>query len=301
MPRWIFTAWMLALVVVGLGACRAPEEAARPTDVETARAADAAYFADLEAFLKARGQLEHALGIDSLLRVWRHPRGVPPYRDSIALRGDALMMAMDSLTPAALELLRDVGRDVARMDWHTQPPAQAATAELVVIAEAQRDYNTLAPRDGFRSTVELGVQEVLKGALPEAARADGQILVRRRSGLTPGGQRVQVRGEYGLTPGRTYLLFLSNALYDYRWRHPDVLAAPLPVDTMAVDTTWIARVDSLEHAREHYYLERYQGTRTAWFAPEELAEIKAAIRRVDRVLEAARPEPIPPAARREEE
>ncbi len=302
LPMVLALALALAMSLA-LGACKQAEPVqAPPSALEEVRTAEDAYFASLGAFLEARGQLQAALGIDSLVRARRYPGGLS-YRDSVAVRADALMMAMDGLTPEQLRLLGSTGIDVLGSDWTAQPAGRAATAELVVIAHVARRYDELmTPGDGFRSSVELRVEEVLKGALPPGAQ--GRITVRRRSGLTPGGRQVDVRSEYGLTPGTTYLLFLSNALYDFRRQQarargeadPDEADAGEAVpDSAAVRRT--ARTDALGASRSAYFVERYQGTRIAWFSREELAEIKAVIQHVGEVVEAAQSPRLPPAAR----
>lgn len=289
MKRQLLSTSAFILCLALLGACKQvePPPPPVPDELKSARAADSSYFYDLENFLARRDQLDDAVAIDSLLRTWRHPGGLT-YRDSIDLRADALMMAMDGVTPGFVQLMREVDFDVVGTDWKEQPTGQAATSELVVVAFVRRKYNTLTPPDGYRSTADLRIEEVLKGELPTSAVESNQIKVRRLSGFDSRGRTVKSNREYGLTPGKTYLLFLSNALYDYRWQYPDMLAETTVLDTLGQQSALrTSTIDALEVKRTEFFVERYQGTRIEWFKDEQLAKIKSDIRRVHQIAVAA--------------
>ena len=87
-------------------------------------------------------------------------------------------------------------------------------SEMAVIATVVDRYESLVPRDGFRSSVVLQVQEVLRGSF------DGQYaILRLDTGRNARGQFIHSDDDFDGGVGESYLFFLSNGLYKYfAWR-----------------------------------------------------------------------------------
>lgn len=311
MPRAAALFSALAAALLLLSACRAPTKKTPEELQRIARSSDEALAESYERFLSKRGLLYEASRVESLLVATRHPGGAPTYREEIEARLSALELTIDGLTVADVERLRDAGIPVFELDWRTQRIGQAATADAVVVGEVLQKFDARSPADGFRSSVRVIVQEVLKGRVP----AD-TILVRRLSGLDRYGRPVQVRNEFDPALGKEYMLFLSNPFYDYHLQYPDDRADEVAVgaaaealqprprgETTALDrATAIAEMDpaaldSLDNRYAAYYLERYPGLRLEWLSRQAREEVYTEVRRVMHALQPVRPTASPePAA-----
>lgn len=269
----------LLVLLLWASACAPAREASLE---EIARSSDEALIKSYEDFLAQRGQLRHADGLDSILVATRYPRRPLSYVDKVNVRLDALELAMEGLTPEDVKWMRTAGLDPFRLDWKTQRIGQAATSELVVAAEVLRTYDTLLPGDGFRSSVELLVKNVLKGEAP-----GDTLLVRRLSGINRQGRKVTVPGEFSPERDKMYLLFLSNALYDYRLQYPDEEAGERVFKPEEMEPQGR---DSLEAARSRYYLQRYPGLRLDWLAAPARAKVFGDVRRAAWALQRDEPD-----------
>ncbi len=301
----------LAALLVLASACRPPVTEKTPEVLEKiARSSDEALAESYENFLTRRGRLGEASRVESLLVATRYPGGTPPtYRERIDARLSALELAVDGLSAADVERLRDAGIPIFKLDWRTQRIGQAATSDAVVVAEVLQTFNSLQPPDGYRSSVRLIVEEVLKGAV-----LDDTIVVRRLSGVGERGRVVDVRGDFDPVIGKEYLLFLSNPFYDYHLQYPDERADAVRVGAAAeaepsdpgeeanvlerataVTTMGRAALDSLDRQFDTYYLERYPGLRLEWLTRSAREQVYTDVRRVARALRPEEPEaPSPP-------
>lgn len=87
---------------------------------------------------------------------------------------------------------------------------RAALSELVVIGQVEEMRFDRTPQDGFRSSLKVQVQDVLKGSV-----SSDYVVVRQKTGETASGEFVEYSTDLQPEPGETFLLFLSNALYEY--------------------------------------------------------------------------------------
>ena len=139
----------------------------------------------LEAYLRARGQFEDALRI---VEAWNKlDPGEDPALNARGSRVIGVLVGMDVLmngyTFETVSRLEKAGFDLERVvrgvPGQGSLAGQVARSEVAVIATVVDRYESLVPRDGFRSSVVLQVQEVLRGSF------DGQfVILRLLSGKT---------------------------------------------------------------------------------------------------------------------
>lgn len=309
---------LFAALLVLASACRPPMKKSVEELEDIARSSDEALAQSYENFLAQRGRLLEASRVESLLVATRYPGGVPPtYRDKVDARLSALELTVDGLTAADVKQLRRADIPLFKLDWRTQRTGQAATSDVVVVAEVLEKIDALDPPDGYRSSVRLAVRDVLKGEVPA-----NTIVVRRLSGTDGRGRAVEVRNEFDPALGKEYLLFLSNPLYDYHLQYPDDRAARVGVGAAAeaaprvLDAeadvldraTAVAAMDStaldaLDRRHRAFYLERYPGLRLEWLSRSAREQVLADVRRVVEAMQplqpaadADAPPPLAPAA-----
>ena len=134
-------------------------------------------------------------------------------------------LALFGYTSEHLTALKERGVDIPAL--MLKPPTgldlseRAALSEVVVTAEVADAYDAVEPGDGFRSSVVLKVEEVLKGDVPL-----DNLVIRRLTGPDPTGGAT-VPGEFEGEPGKTYLFFLSKATYNYAVEFPGFGTAPV--------------------------------------------------------------------------
>lgn len=156
------------------------------------------------------------------------------------------------------------GADLLQDIFHNRSPeAFAVASELVVVGSVVRVYNALDPRpaliqeedipsplppqpvgelDGFRSTIVVQVEEVLKGPRKTRLAPGTRVYIRQRSGLTQDGALITVSTDFDAKETDQYVFFLSNVMYRYA-----VHAPGHPVEA----------VDPVYKPRNDLYLERH--------------------------------------------
>jgi len=200
------------------------------------KAESATFIAQQDSFLLNHGLLEIAYGIEHLLREAytpekaaereaRRPKtySLEDHREITALthRKRAKDLAMRGFTVERIMALAKHDIDILEMTlespaWHSLVE-KAMVSELVVVGRVEDIIETLAPGDGFRSSVVIKVEETLIGQAP-----GDEIILRLTSGRRADG----VHGTYtfhDLTTrerGRRYLFFLSNMRYRFFVAYP---------------------------------------------------------------------------------
>ncbi len=170
----------------------------------------------LEAFLRARGQFEDA---QRILEAWNKlDPGEDPALNARGSRIIGVLVGMDILmngyTFETVSRLKKAGYDlesvVRGVPGQGSLAGVAARSEMAVIATVVDRYESLVPRDGFRSSVVLQVQEVLRGSV------EGQyVILRLLTGKNSRGGFNRVSHEFEGNKGESYLFFLSNGRYRF--------------------------------------------------------------------------------------
>ena len=163
----------------------------------------------VEAFLRTRGQFEDALRI---LEAWNKlDPGEDPALNARGSRIIGVLVGMDVLlngyTFESVSRLKKAGLDLERLVRGVPGPIsladRAATSEIAVIATVVDRYESLVPRDGFRSSVVLRVQEVLRGSF------DGQYaILRLDTGRDARGHFIHSDDDFEGGVGESYLFWL---------------------------------------------------------------------------------------------
>ena len=149
--------------------------------------------------------------------------GEDPALNARASRIFGVLVGMDVLmngyTFETVSRLKKAGFDLERLVRRVPGPVsladRAAMSEMAVIATVVDRYESLVPRDGFRSSIVLQVQEVLRGSF------DGQYaILRLDTGRNARGQFIHSDDDFDGGVGESYrVFFLSNGLYKYfAWR-----------------------------------------------------------------------------------
>ncbi len=188
------------------------------------------------AFLRDEGRLEDALRIreDMVERVKQE-------RDSVSARYykhlgvlAARVVIGGGYTYDLVSRLRQDGLDLVWLGLIYPNPLGpytkaewAALVDVVVTATVTDRFDSLLPRDGFRSSVVLEVHEVLRGSVDSK-----YIIIRRSSGKTSRGSYSHSGHERTFERGEAGIFYLSNGYYRYYsayigpghdWRSQDLL------------------------------------------------------------------------------
>ena len=162
----------------------------------------------LEAFLRARGQFGDA---QRILEAWNKlDPGEDPALNARGGRSIGALIGVNILmsgyTFETVSRLKEAGFDLERVVRGV--PGQgslaglAARSEVAIIATVVDRYDSLVPRDGFRSSVVLQVQEVLRGSV------EGQyVILRLLTGKNSRGGFNRVSHEFEGHEGESYLFF----------------------------------------------------------------------------------------------
>ncbi len=233
--RLLGVALLLALTTAPCSFAQADEEAGAKRAVARMKAESATFIARQDSFLLNHGLLEVSYGIEHLLREAytpekaaekeaRRPKAfsLEDKREITALthRKKAKDLAMRGFTVERIMALAKRDIDILEMTlessaWHSLVE-QAMVSEWVVVGRVEDVFETLAPGDGFRSSVVIKVEETLVGQAP-----GDEIILRQTSGR-------RADGVHGYTfhdmttreRGRRYLFFLSKMRYRFFVAYP---------------------------------------------------------------------------------
>lgn len=184
---------------------------------------------NMEAFLKdEKGTLVEIDSIHDLLKQVERKRlnqlkknGHSGTKQPASLtRLDALKLRMRGYTRGKIEQLRK-RKGINPVSLMLKPPMaltpseKLTLSESVVIAEVLEKKNKLKPKDGYRSSVVLGVDEVLVGEVPS-----DRIILRRLSGKSKDGRYVTISHDFKGAVGSKHIFYLSNTKYRYRVKYP---------------------------------------------------------------------------------
>ncbi len=170
----------------------------------------------VEAYLRARDQFEDA---QRIMEAWNKlDPGEDPALNARASRIIGVLIGarvlMNGYSFETVSRLKEAGYDLERVIRGV--PGQgsiagfAAMSEVAIIATVVDRYDSLVPRDGFRSSVVLQVQEVLRGSF------EGQYaILRLLTGKNSRGGFNRVSHEFEGNEGESYLFFLSNGRYRF--------------------------------------------------------------------------------------
>ena len=124
----------------------------------------------------------------------------------------------------------DLGKLIRRHPITLSLAEKAALSEVVVIATVLDKNDSLVPRDGYRSSVVLKVEEVIRG------NVEGEyIILRRFSGTTAKGEYIDRSTDFDGSKGEKYLFFLSNGVYRYSTEYPILSADDIDLAYLAQD------------------------------------------------------------------
>ena len=146
----------------------------------------------------------------------------------------------------------DQGKLIRRHPITLSLAEKAALSEVVVIATVLDKNDSLVPRDGYRSSVVLKVEEVIRG------NVEGEyIILRRFSGTTAKGEYIDRSTDFDGSKGEKYLFFLSNGVYRYSTEYPILSADDIDLAYLAQDPDRhfrymdLSREESLGGGRKH--------------------------------------------------
>ena len=182
---------------------------------------------------------------------------------SLSARIQTLELAMVGYEANELSALKAEGIDLlsitSKHPLSLEPPEKAALSEVAVVATVKKVRNTLEPKDGFRSSVILEVEEVLRGDVPQ-----DRITLRRVTGPGPKGG-LRRSSEFSGQVGETHVFFLSNAFYRLSLEDPSASMASVEVSASS------EKLDT--HFTSLYSALPVHGSRAV--SPEQITEIAA--------------------------
>jgi len=126
----------------------------------------------------------------------------------------AFYIAIHGFTLERVKALKDAGIDLTKATIpgpNLSMTDRATLAPLVLVGTIKDIIYSLEPGDGFRSTVIISVEEILKG---ESSSKD--VSIRQFSGYSSSDKIIKVSHDFDTKDkGRSFLLFLSNPFYQY--------------------------------------------------------------------------------------
>ena len=124
----------------------------------------------------------------------------------------AFVLTVSGLNAEKVEHLEAEGIDLIHaITADTRPLSeQALLADLVIVGDVTGITETLEPDDGFRSSIAVEVQTLLKGVAPSKT-----IFIRQRSRLSREGTPERTSRDLHPEVGERYLFLLSNGMYRF--------------------------------------------------------------------------------------
>ncbi|MEM9665125.1 MAG: hypothetical protein AAF970_09335 [Bacteroidota bacterium] len=178
--------------------------------------------------------------LDGIARDYQH--SVEKYREYVGMMTAGLLMC--GYTSSTIAMLReqsvDIEKLVRRHPTQLSIAEMGALSEVAVIAEVIEHVATSAPRDGYRSSVVLEVDEVLRGDV-----RGRHITLRRRSGPTANGRYLDVSTDFDGDVGERFVFFLSNGVYMYTTRYTTSYNEIVDPDYVSLDPDANSRYISL--------------------------------------------------------
>ena len=183
-------------------------------------------------YLHAVGLDQDALALEQILLegLQTHkPFLLAAHQEGMA-RYFAFVMTVSGLNAGMAQHLEKKGIDLIHaITADTRPfNEQALMADLVVVGDVIAVVETPEPDDGFRSSIVVEAQTVLKGEAPSDT-----LFIRQRSGLS--GDKAPEDTSRDLHPeaGERYLFLLSNGMYRFFAASRDEAIAPMPETVQA--------------------------------------------------------------------
>lgn len=133
----------------------------------------------------------------------------------------AFALTLHGFSVPTVEKLRDRGLDplqIAIAGPSASVVERATIAETVVVGEVTSYTYTLEPGDGYRSSIVVRVDDVLKGDVDHS-----EITIRQRTGSQTNEKHlVDVSTDIEPEAGDRYLFYLSHSMYKFRIQHPEL-------------------------------------------------------------------------------
>lgn len=161
-------------------------------------------------FLQATGRAGNVVAIREILNSANLFPGMSPAARQAYLDELSQRVAATGMTSGQIRALQARGIDIPQAvaaDFQGSLEQYASLAEVVLVGQVVEVRQSMAENDGFRSSVVLRVEEVLKG------QAGNQVIVREASGRLPSGETIEHSIDLNPQQGERFLLFLSKGLY----------------------------------------------------------------------------------------
>lgn len=222
-------------------------------------------------FLASQNKLNKAIEIESLFK----GKGTSEKfaLSQFLLQLQTLHLAIEGYSAPQLNRLRSHGVDFLEMIAKTPDKRtlaeKAALSGVAVLAKVERIYDSLEPADGYRSSVVLHVNQVLRGEIES-----DELVLRRLSGLNKDGLRGINYAELDLEVGETYLFFLSHNKYRFLLAYPGIGADEVGITP--------------DQALHNYYIEVYHAIPVDNINDSQSRIVLNEVKRIDGLIKSAR-------------